>query len=46
MRMQTSIKNQVHFLARSQGLCPKKKLWSAQGGAEWEGLSLGDGASQ
>jgi transposase len=46
VRMQTSIRNQLHFLAMSQGLCRKKKLWSAQGRAELEGVSLGDWASQ
>src|SRR5215471_2355099 len=34
VRMQTSIRNQLHFLAMSQGLCRKKKLWSAKGRAE------------
>ncbi|HEV2424435.1 MAG TPA: IS110 family transposase [Terriglobia bacterium] len=46
VRMQTSVRNQLHFLAMSQGLCRKKKLWSAKGRAELEGLSLGDWASQ
>jgi transposase len=46
VRMQTSIRNQLHFLAMSQGLCRKKKLWSAKGRAELEGLGLGDWASQ
>jgi transposase len=44
VRMQTSIRNQLHFLAMSQGLCRKKKLWSAKGRSELEGLSLGDWA--
>jgi transposase len=46
VRMQTSIRNQLHFLAMSQGLCRKKKLWSAKGRAELEAVSLGDWASQ
>lgn len=46
VRMQTSIRNQLHFLALSQGLCRKKRLWSAKGRGELEGLSLGPWASQ
>jgi transposase len=46
VRMQTSVKNQLHFLAMSQGVCRKKKLWSARGRAELEGLALGPWASQ
>ena len=46
VRMQTSVRNQLHFLAMSQGVCRKKKLWSARGRAELEGLSLGPWASQ
>jgi len=41
VRMQTSVKNQLHFLAMSQGVCRKRKLWSARGRAELEGLALG-----
>jgi transposase len=44
--MRTSVKNQLHFLAMSQGVCRKQKLWSARGRAELEGLSLGPWASQ
>lgn len=44
--MQTSVKNQLHFLAMSQGVCRKRKLWSGRGRAELEGLSLGPWASQ
>jgi transposase len=40
VRMQTSVKNQLHFLAMSQGVCRKRKLWSARGRAELEGLAL------
>jgi transposase len=43
---QTSVRNQLHFLAMSQGVCRKRKLWSARGRAELEGLSLGPWASQ
>jgi transposase len=46
VRMQTAVKNQLHFLAMSQGVCRRKKLWSAGGRAELEGLSLGPWASQ
>ncbi|MGH9375977.1 MAG: IS110 family transposase [Terriglobia bacterium] len=46
VRMQTSVRNQLHFLAMSQGLCRKQKLWSARGRAELEELSLGPWASQ
>src|SRR2546428_11401692 len=46
VRMQTSVRNQLHFLAMSQGVCRKQKLWSARGRAELEGLSLGPWASQ
>jgi len=44
--MQTSVRNQLHFLAMSQGVCRKRKLWSAKGRAELEALSLGRWASQ
>src|SRR5215469_6152972 len=44
--MQTSVKNQLHYLAMSQGLCRKRRLWSAKGRAELEALSLGPWASQ
>jgi transposase len=46
VRMQTSVRNQLQFLAMSQGVCRKKKLWSAKGRAELEALSLGPWASQ
>ena len=46
VRMQTSVKNQLHFLAMSQGVCRKGKLWSMRGRAELAGLSLGPWASQ
>ena len=46
VRMRTALKNQLHFLAMSQGVCRKQKLWSACGRAELEGLSLGLWASR
>ncbi len=46
VRMQTAVRNQLHFLAMSQGVCRKRKLWSARGRAELEGLSLGPWASE
>ena len=46
VRMRTALKNQLHFLAMSQGVCRKQKLWSARGRAELEGLSLGAWASR
>ena len=46
VRMQTSLKNQLHFLAMSQGVCRKRKLWSERGRAELEALRLGLWASQ
>jgi len=36
-----SVKNQLHALAMSQGVCRKKKLFTAQGREELEKLSLG-----
>jgi transposase len=46
VRLQTSVKNQLHFLAMSQGVCQKGKLWSQRGRAELEGLALGPWASR
>jgi transposase len=46
VRRQTSVRNQLHFLAISQGLCRKQKLWSTKGRAELEALSLGPWARQ
>jgi len=40
------VRNQLHFLAMSQGLCRKAKLWSAKGRTELEALSLGHWASE
>ncbi len=46
VRMRTSLKNQLHYLAMSQGVCRKGKLWSARGRQELEGLRLGRWASR
>ena len=46
VRMQTSVKNQLHFLALSQGVWRKGERWSAGGRAQLEGMSLGPWASQ
>jgi transposase len=41
-----SVKNQLHGLAMSQGICRKKKLFTAQGREELEQLTLGPWASR
>jgi len=46
VKMQTSVRNQLHFLAMSQGVCRKRKLWSAAGRRELQGLRLGPWASR
>ena len=46
VKMQTSVRNQLHFLAMSQGVCRKRKLWSVRGRQELEGLRLGPWASR
>jgi transposase len=46
VQMRTSVKNQLHYLAMSQGVCRKRKLWSARGRQELEGLALGRWASR
>src|SRR5580692_7342158 len=43
---QVSVKNQLHGLAMSQGVCRKKKLFTAKGREELEKLSLGPWASR
>jgi len=40
VRSRTQVKNQLHALAMSQGVCRKSKLWSARGRAELEKLTL------
>jgi len=39
--LRTMLGNQLHFLAMSQGLCRKKKLFTKKGRAELAGLALG-----
>ncbi len=46
VRWQTSVKNQLHALAMGEGICRKKKLWSAKGRAELEALVLGEWATR
>jgi transposase len=40
VRARTQVKNQLHALAISQGVCRKSKLWSVKGRKELEGLAL------
>jgi len=40
VRLRTLVKNQLHALAMSQGVCRKRKLWSEKGRAELESLPL------
>src|SRR5208337_3620999 len=40
VRARTQVKNQLHALAISQGVCRGRKLWSAKGRAELESLAL------
>ena len=40
VRGRTQVKNQLHALAISQGVCRKGKLWSAKGRKELESLAL------
>jgi transposase len=44
--IRTAVKNQLHALAMSQGVCRKSKLWSEQGRKELESLSLGPWAAR
>jgi len=46
VQMQTSVKNQLHYLAMSQGVCRKRQLWSQQGLAQLQGLRLDPWASR
>ncbi len=39
--LRTMLGNQLHFLAMSQGLCRKKKLFTKKGRAELTGLAMG-----
>ena len=40
VRTRTAVKNQLHALAISQGVCRKRRLWSGRGRAELESLAL------
>ncbi|MGC2221787.1 MAG: IS110 family transposase [Methylocella sp.] len=44
--MRTMLGNQLHFLAMSQGLCRKKKLFTRHGRRELVGLALGPWAAR
>src|SRR6266436_2355038 len=46
VRLRTMLGNQLHFLAMSQGLCRKQKLFSKKGRIELGGLTLGPWASR
>ena len=46
VRYRTSVMNQLHGLAISQGLCRKRKLWSRVGRRELEALALDPWASR
>lgn len=46
VRMRTMLGNQLHFLAMSQGLCRKKKLFTKKGRGELGLLRLGPWASR
>ena len=40
VRTRTAVKNQLHYLAMSQGVCRKRQLWSRRGRSELESLPL------
>ena len=42
----TSVRNQLHAQAMGEGICRRKKLWTAKGRQELEGLALGSWASR
>jgi transposase len=46
VRMRTMVGNQLHFLAMSQGLCRKGKLFTRKGRTELASLNLGPWASR
>ena len=46
VRMRTMLGNQLHFLAMSQGLCRKQKLFTKKGRGELVGLALGPWAGR
>ena len=43
VRARTAVKNQLHALAMSQGVCRKQKLWSERGGRSWKVWGCGRG---
>jgi transposase len=46
VRARTQVKNQLHALAISQGMCRGRKLWTVKGRAELEKLALGPWAAR
>jgi len=46
VRLRTMLGNQLHFLAMSQGLCRKRKLFTKKGRRELQALPLGPWASR
>ena len=46
VRMRTSVRNQLHALAMSEGVCRKKKLWTQHGREELQALTLDPWASR
>jgi transposase len=46
VRTRTAVKNQLHALAISQGVCRKWKLWTEKGRAELESPALGPWAAR
>lgn len=46
VRFRTSVMNQLHALAMGQGLCRKKKLWTAVGRTELDHLPFGPWANR
>ena len=46
VQARTTVKNQLHALAMSQGVCRRGKLWTAKGRAELESLRLLSWASK
>jgi transposase len=46
VRIRTAVRNQLHYLAMSQGVCRKRKLWSEKGRAQLAALQLGPWASR
>ena len=46
VRLRTMLANQLHFLAMSQGVCRKKKLFTKKGRVELQQLTLGPWSSR